>query len=641
MNKHKYKLEIDLNVLNHLGINLYSNVPAVLSELIANAWDADSAEVEVTTSQNKIVIKDKGCGMTIDEVNEKFLTVGYQRRKDMRGDITAKFDRKIMGRKGIGKLSVFSIANDVEIHTKKDGISNAFNMEVEGIQKAISQRKIYYPLDIKPVNIDNNTGTIIILKSIKKRVRSSIDDNLKKRISRRFDIFSDNFKVKVNGEKVTIEDRDYFHKLEFATKYTNKHDEYFKNLNNDRVHDRTDKLDGLDISGWIGLAKESSDLEEDGANLNKISILSRGKVALENILDVYRDGGLYTKFLIGEIRADFLDETDKEDIATSSRQDYIQNDERFIKLKKFIESELKYIQRERANYKEKEGTKKAIEIPEVKLWFNELKGDVKQSAKKLFGRINTIATDKENEKMLYKHGILAFENMRHKNRLQELDELEANNLEVAVQLFSELDDIEASWYYQITEGRLETISKLKDHIKKNDLEKIIQKHIYTHLWLLDPSWDRATEMPSMEESIKDELGKLCLTKEEKSGRFDIKYKKVSGKHVIIELKRNSVTTAIGALMDQVDKYKSATEKQLEAHGESGSVEVICLVGKQLKGWDDSARKQEDERALETKNIKVITYQQLIKDAENSYRSYLEKRKDKGRIQKILDSIDNF
>ena len=32
-----YELKIDLNALNHLGINLYSNVPAVLSELIANA----------------------------------------------------------------------------------------------------------------------------------------------------------------------------------------------------------------------------------------------------------------------------------------------------------------------------------------------------------------------------------------------------------------------------------------------------------------------------------------------------------------------------------------------------------------------------------------------------------------------------
>lgn len=40
-----YKMTLDLNVLNHLGINLYSNVAAVLTETVANAWDADVSSV--------------------------------------------------------------------------------------------------------------------------------------------------------------------------------------------------------------------------------------------------------------------------------------------------------------------------------------------------------------------------------------------------------------------------------------------------------------------------------------------------------------------------------------------------------------------------------------------------------------------
>lgn len=42
-----YKMTIDLNVLNHLGMNLYSSIPAVLSEVVANAWDADATEVRI------------------------------------------------------------------------------------------------------------------------------------------------------------------------------------------------------------------------------------------------------------------------------------------------------------------------------------------------------------------------------------------------------------------------------------------------------------------------------------------------------------------------------------------------------------------------------------------------------------------
>ena len=41
-------MSISLNALEHLGINLYSNIPAVLSEIVANAWDADAKKVAIT-----------------------------------------------------------------------------------------------------------------------------------------------------------------------------------------------------------------------------------------------------------------------------------------------------------------------------------------------------------------------------------------------------------------------------------------------------------------------------------------------------------------------------------------------------------------------------------------------------------------
>lgn len=42
MSQHKFQMSINLQVLNHLGLNLYSNTSAVLSEVVANAWDADA-----------------------------------------------------------------------------------------------------------------------------------------------------------------------------------------------------------------------------------------------------------------------------------------------------------------------------------------------------------------------------------------------------------------------------------------------------------------------------------------------------------------------------------------------------------------------------------------------------------------------
>lgn len=115
------KMRLNLNVLQHLGLNLYSNVPAVLSEIVANAWDADAEKVRVGWDKNTgcIVIEDDGIGMTRDDIIDRFLLVGYQRRTDM-PRLTSK-GRLPMGRKGIGKFSLFSIASEIVVDTIRDG----------------------------------------------------------------------------------------------------------------------------------------------------------------------------------------------------------------------------------------------------------------------------------------------------------------------------------------------------------------------------------------------------------------------------------------------------------------------------------------------------------------------------------------
>ena len=68
----EYILTISMNVLNHLGLNLYSNTAAVLSEVVANAWDADATEVRIDYSEETgtITITDNGCGMDYEDVQK-------------------------------------------------------------------------------------------------------------------------------------------------------------------------------------------------------------------------------------------------------------------------------------------------------------------------------------------------------------------------------------------------------------------------------------------------------------------------------------------------------------------------------------------------------------------------------------------
>lgn len=62
----EFAFKIDLNVLNHLGLGLYSSTPAVLTEIIANAYDAEATEVRISIdkSQHIITIADNGHGMS-------------------------------------------------------------------------------------------------------------------------------------------------------------------------------------------------------------------------------------------------------------------------------------------------------------------------------------------------------------------------------------------------------------------------------------------------------------------------------------------------------------------------------------------------------------------------------------------------
>jgi hypothetical protein len=168
----KYQMRMSLNVLNHLGLNLYSNIPAVLSEVVANAYDADAKSVQVSIEKSKIIIKDDGHGMSLSDINDKFLLVGYQRRENNEA-ITPELGRPVMGRKGIGKLSLFSIANEIEVHSTKtvDGHveKNGLRMSKSEIERQIKENDgIYYPTNVPNDEFEINEGTRIIITDFKK-----------------------------------------------------------------------------------------------------------------------------------------------------------------------------------------------------------------------------------------------------------------------------------------------------------------------------------------------------------------------------------------------------------------------------------------------------------------------------------------
>lgn len=650
---HKYELTIDLNTLNHLGIGLYSNIPAVLSEVVANSWDADATEVRIDfdITNKTISISDTGLGMSEAEINAKYLKVGYSKRDHE--DVVTPKGRHVMGRKGIGKLSLFSIADTIEVHSIKSDENgaitnkNGFIMQVDGqrgIKEVIKSGKgSYYPTPVDQSKIEIMKGTQIILRDLRKGINTA-EGFLRKRLARRFGIIGSeyDFSVFINGKPIAVEDRDYFKKIEYlwcigegSEKYINYCTNSRKQINVDGIVD-TEK--GYRISGWIGTFDEQKSIEEGN---NTIIILAWGKLIHEDILKDMREGGIFTKYLIGEIRADFLDYDGEEDIATSDRQSLKENDHRFILLKKYVQDQiLKTIQSKWRDWRKEDSTKKALENPKIKEWFEQLTPGNKKYAQALFGKIESFPIqNQEFKKELYKHGILAFEALALRDNLNALEKIDtAEDFELIASIFADMDELEAVHYWQITKNRV-AVLKTFEEIVPTAKEKVIQKHIFDHLWLLDPSWERASTDARMEENVKKEWGKIDvkLSKEEKAGRFDIRYRTAAGKHIIIELKKYDRSVTATELVEQIDKYRRALEKCLDKSqpGKPRIIEIICILGSKPQPED---RDKMNREILKAADARYILYDELIQQTRESYQEYLDKQKEISRIRLLLDSL---
>ena len=656
MTEPKYKMTMSLSVLNHLGIGLYSNVPAVLSEVVANAWDADAKRVsiDIDPDQGKISIEDDGHGMSVADANERYLTVGYERRKAPGGTKTPGFGRRVMGRKGIGKLSLFSIAKKVEVHSMKEAERHGFRMNLGDIEQKIraGQEGDYFPDAIDIGEVKLTRGTKIILTDMNRGLHRS-SKALRRRLARRFSVIdgSNDFEIILDGSPIRIEDRGYYDKLQYIWTFGDRglgaKDMAGRSLQRHEDRKNEVEVDGstFRIDGWIGTVEQSGQLKDTDANesMNKIVLMVRGKLAQEDILEEFAEGGLYTKYVIGEIHADFLDMDDEDDIATTSRQRIIEDAPRYQALRSKVQDELKFIQGRWTDLRNKGGRKVALKIPQIKEWHAQLDQDHKKAAARLFGRINQMPIEDPSEKRrIFIGSILAFESLRFRNLLHRLDAVSVESLGRLEEVFVQLDDLEASAYYQITRDRLEVIRKLMNLVDDDAKERALQEHLFKHLWLLDPSWERATHTEHMEKRIYTALGGVfhSLPEEQRNTRLDIHYATTAGKHVIIELKRASLTLRNIDIQDQIQRYFQAARGALQTAGKGNEpFEFLCVVGKPLLEWDTHDTEERYRRSLDQWNARIVMYDELIENALQAYQDYVNREDDAGRVYRLIKGIE--
>jgi len=648
MNSHLYRMTIDLNVLDHLGINLYSNLAAVLTEIVANAWDADASCVSIAfdTANDTILIEDDGIGMTVEDMNEKYLRVGY-RRRDVEPTVTAR-GRTVMGRKGLGKLSLFSIADTVEVQSCRNGERHGLRMRSAGIREAMGDRLAeYYPEVLNRSELRVDSGTRIRLTDLKKRRLGVTGIALRRRLARRFSILgSHDFRVYVNGDEVTVVDRGDLRVVQFLWSIDDDTDysEFCPDLK-----ERGDMSGALDswptgwvVRGWIGTAAKPKQLETDAGNLNSIVVLARGRLLIENVLDKINDGRLYTKYLTGQIQADFLDDDNLDDIVTSDRQRVLENDERYEALVAFLRSLLNKVESNWSEWRRQHGAEEVTqEHPALAEWLDTLPVGYREHAKAVLARVGSLSIDDiSDRKELLRHAVFAFERLKLRGAADALAEALGVGADALLRLLADQDVLESSLYRDIVASRLDAIRAFRSLVDEDAREKVLQEFLFRDLWLLDPSWERATGSELVESRLKAE-GIIVddMTEKERLGRVDIAYRTTAGKHVIVELKRAGRQLRLLDLVEQGQKYVDALRKILAAQDiTSPNVEVVFVVGRPLKEETELPDRVKSSMESISHGSRIVHYDGLIAGALSSYAAYLEASDAADRIGKLTERL---
>ncbi len=374
--------------LKLLGKSLYSNAWTAISELVANGIDANANHVKLLIDmRNKkhatIEVYDDGDGMSYDDIVEKYVVVGKDKR--LEEGLTKKRKEEMLGRKGIGKLAALYLSSNYYICTKKNSkdieiwnfrydaaiessypmlsrcqviknepfcyselnnkkngtiiyltnvdLTNIGDRTIEGLKQRISDYYLYDSLECKiQVCILNEANTEVKFEDVKKHIAFknmyALFDNTK------FDI-----KNKISKSVYIRSAYDEIQEKKRETVILDKFSNLCKGKKNFLKKSTGERIElNYFLEGWIGIhssidkniaeKNDPSFLKNKAYNPFKLRLYVRKKLAVDNFLSYLGLTQAFVNYIEGEISFDILDNNELDDIATSSREGFPKDDER-------------------------------------------------------------------------------------------------------------------------------------------------------------------------------------------------------------------------------------------------------------------------------------------------------------------------
>lgn len=607
------EMKVDMNVIQHLGISMYATLPPVIAELVSNAWDADATEVfielyDVDPDNKRIIVKDNGAGMSIEDIQNAFLVIGRNRRKE--GDTTPG-GRKVIGRKGIGKLSMFGIADEIVVTSVKKinekNIRNRFRLNLNDIKSAGT---VYRPPhEIVDEETDEPPGTTIEILKIRRKSpfeakKIAVD------LARRFLIFDDNFRVfiKHNEEDpIEVKQEMRFEGIEIEFEWTFPNE----NLKSNYAHAK-------EVKGKIYTAKKP--VPED---MKGVYLVARGKLVHRNDFYGIRSSDYAHAYLTGWLEVDFIDNNPDEDNIATNRQELTWEKEELQELKKYLQEVISFItskwREKRKDLKEKKVKENTgIDIPK---WIDSLDPVSKPIARKLVNSIlssDTIEDKRAAEMIHFIYDMFEFDTFK-KIAIEVIEDDSIPEGKI-LELMKKWELVEAREMYKLSQVRIDTIRNFEKLIKENAREVPTMHQFFKKFpWLLDPRIMEFRDEVRYSQILRERFSEE--DSEEKDRRIDFLCVRFGGIFFVIELKRPAHTLKYKDI-DQAKDYRAFVEQHI---GTEYHEKVIAYI---VVGKIPDDRKVLDEIDTQKKAQKIFikTYDELLQNAINYHNEFIERYK---------------
>lgn len=129
---------VSAGLKNIIGRDLISDKYIAIFELVKNSYDAGAYKVDISfiktdEGHDQIVISDNGCGMTYNDIVEKWLFVAYSEKKPQnreKASFRDEIKREVAGAKGVGRFSCDRLGALLTLVTKTESEVSANKVEV-------------------------------------------------------------------------------------------------------------------------------------------------------------------------------------------------------------------------------------------------------------------------------------------------------------------------------------------------------------------------------------------------------------------------------------------------------------------------------------------------------------------------------